>query len=278
MIDNNYCYNARNFKDNNLRGLSQEIVQTVYNVCRILYDGWDTTESGTKRKFAELINFFEKQNREKVFADIFTIGKEQLEEVPILVFQIATYRFYKEHLPKIMETITKSDWKNSKKLWNSYSLLENVNLEKWEKPFWLWASGQRLKSGFYSGFVYRARVEIYDGEEKKYEQQTIEEIIRLAMKHNEVIEQITQIKKKYMPYSKRAEKLNCASKQYSEEQLKGYMDAVQSAKKMLDVLEINLKGELATSDIVEVEKIVPTLKEQMEELTGTVNDMFQYID
>ena len=278
MIKDFYVYNGNKFKSDNLEGLSQEMIQTVYNVCRILYDSWDTSDSRTKRRFTDLITFFEEQNQEKLFADTFTIEEEKLEKIPVMVFKIALYRFYKEHLPKIMETLTESDWKNGEKLWNSFSLLVNVKLEKWEKPFWLLASGQTLRGGVYSGINFVKIPELYGGEEKKEEQETIKEITELAMKHKDAIEEITRLQQKYMPYLKRAENLNCAAMQCSEEQRKSHADAIQNVRNMLDVLEINLEGGLDAGDIMEVEKIIPEIKEQVKELTGTINNMYQNLE
>lgn len=47
---------------------------------------------------------------------------------------------------------------------------------------------------------------------------------------------------------------------------------------MLDVLELNLEGGLDAGDIMEVEKIIPEIKEQVKQLTGTINNMYQNLE
>lgn len=287
-IYDRYCsYDKRKFSPINLGNSPEEVREDVYNICRFLYDGWDTSSQKTKKEFEKLVSFFE--NPDKILMNMVALKEQDMKNLPVQILQIAAFRFLKFHLPQIHNTLEKNDWKNSGKLWNSSSLLEQVELEEWEKPFWLVASGQNLGGyGFFAvepfnPFMEEAPIDIEQKNEQRLffekisdeERRRIrEKIITSAMKHKDTIEQIRQLQQKYQPYALKAEKLNYAAKQYTKEQHEEKLVAVQGMKQIIELLEKNLSGELTTSDMVETEKQLPEWKKELENLTETVNELF----
>lgn len=257
-----YIYDSESFSSVNLGNLPKEVIEAVYNICRFLYDRWDITNRETKKEFEALVDFFE--NPDKILLNVISLKEKDMENLPVLVLQIATFRFLRVHLLQIFNTLEKEDWKNSSRVWNSHPLLEQVNIEEWEKFFWLIASGQAKKASnslrnFAPYFV---------------KPMNLERIVKSAMEHKDIVQQIKQLQQEYEPYFLKAEKFNHAAKQYTKEQREEKLVAVQNMKKIIEMLEKNLSGELTISDIVEAEKQFLERKEALENLAETVNELY----
>ena len=87
-----------------------------------------------------------------------------------------------------------------------------------------------------------------------------------------------QVEQGYEPYVSKAEKLNHVAKQYTEEQRKEKIAAVQSMKEIIERLEKTLSGELTAGDVAAFEKQLPKWKNALENLTGTVGELFAQAD
>ena len=226
--------------------------------------------------------------------DILVLKEEDIKNIPVLVLQIATFRFLHVHLPQIFDTLEKENWTNQAALWNSSSLLKQVKLEEWEKPFWLVAAGQNLRIG-YNGERLNPFCEKKEEEEKYYNIQTLnfskkfyeafsdlsgkeknirEKIINSAMKHKDVIGQIRQLQQEYEIYAAKMEKFNHAAKQYTREEKEERLAVVQRMKEIITVLEKNISGEVLCSDIAELQKNLPEWEKAADILNKTVNELF----
>ncbi len=289
----NYCYyDEKKFNPENLGTAPEVVKETVYNICRFLYDGWDTSNGWNKKKLEKLVNFF--KNPDKILMDILVLKEEDIKNIPVLVLQIATFRFLHVHLPQILDTLEKENWTNQAALWNSSSLLKQVKLEEWEKPFWLVAAGQNLRIG-YNGERFNPFCEKKEEEEKYYNIPTLnfskkfyeafsdlsgkeknirEKIINSAMKHKDVIGQIRQLQQEYEIYVVKMEKFNHAAKQYTREEKEERLAAVQRMREIITVLEKNISGEVLCSDIAELQKNLPEWEKAADILNKTVNELF----
>lgn len=272
-------YDEEYFSPKNLGNSSEDVKRAVYNICRFFYGGWDTSHQEYKTEFEKLVKFFE--NPDRILMNIVTLREQDMENLPVLVLQIATFRFLKIHLPQIYDTLEKNDWKNSGELWNNFSLWSRVKVEDWERPFWLIASGQNLRRGakrpfnpFWKEKVIESQCYKNEGELTEDERKVGEEIEKSAMKHKDTIEKIRQLQQVYETYALKAEKLNRAGKQYTDEQREEKLVAVQDMKKIIEMMEKNFLGELTTSDMVEAEKQLPEWKKYLENLTETINELF----
>ena len=85
---------------------------------------------------------------------------------------------------------------------------------------------------------------------------------------------LKQVEQQYEPYVSKAEKLNHVAKQYTEEQRKEKIAAVQSMKKIIEQLEKTLSGELTAGDVATFEEQLPERKNALETLTETVSELF----
>ena len=295
----NYCYyDEKKFNPENLETAPEVVKETVYNICRFLYDGWDTSNGWNKKKFEKLVNFF--KNPDKILMDILVLKEEDIKNIPVLVLQIATFRFLHVHLPQIFDTLEKENWTNQAALWNSSSLLKQVKLEEWEKPFWLVAAGQNLRIG-YEGERLNPFCEKKREGEKHYnildepvkfslefgkkcyeafsdlsgtEKNIREKIINSAMKHKEIIGQIRQLQQEYEIYAAKMEKFNHAAKQYTREEKEERLAVVQRMREVITVLEKNISGELLCSDIAELQNNLPEWEKAADILNKTVNELF----
>lgn len=260
-----------------VEGIPLHMQQIIANISRMLNDGWDMSEKRYINDLEQLVNFFRGSDRlEKMVMDTVTWKQTELEEETLTILQVLILRFINLHLPNILVTLDECDnWKSKDKLWNTSSLCENVEIE--EQESWIWENISNL----------RATKKKYDSmneeEQKSYischseissDLRRIKEAIPEVKREiisSDSINQLEKLKVQYEPYARKAEMLNNTVENLSDEQKTAQKERIADMRQIVELLEKNWNGELATSDIVDAERDVEYWRSELDNMMEMIN-------